>query len=264
MQVRIKIVNNDRNHGLLYSRAMGILNSTGEYLMNLDPDDELEGEDNLEYLYNITRISHAEIITFGISKKKVNKTFINPACPKKTIVVKQPQLFNSIFNKYNFLNDYLITNKLIKREIFLEAYEEFKDEIYNGKWNYHEDNIWSILVNRYAKSRICINKLIYIYNYHNDSLMNKDRLSLIELENLLYRHNMYKKLFKSKKNEKYLISEYLSLLNNLKTGKKNIALLNNTKIKSLIVNYFSFFLANYNCSIHQKKDIISFLGNIIL
>ena len=38
---RIKIVNNDRNHGLLYSRAMGILNSSGEYLLNIDPDDTL-------------------------------------------------------------------------------------------------------------------------------------------------------------------------------------------------------------------------------
>ena len=144
----------------------------------------------------------------------------------------------------------MITNKLIKREIFLKAYKEFKDEIYNGKWNYHEDNIWSILVN--------------IYNYHNDSLMNKDRLSLIELENLLYRHNMYKKLFKSKNYEKYLIREYLYLLNLLNTAKKKIAIINNTKIKSLIVNYFSFFLANYNCSINQAKDIISFLGNNIL
>lgn len=38
---RAKIVNNNRNHGLLYSRAMGILKSKGEYLINLDPDDEL-------------------------------------------------------------------------------------------------------------------------------------------------------------------------------------------------------------------------------
>ena len=75
---RIKIVNNDRNHGLLYSRAMGILNSTGEYLMNLDPDDELEGEDNLEYLYNMTRVSHADIILFGILRKNFNKAYIKP------------------------------------------------------------------------------------------------------------------------------------------------------------------------------------------
>ena len=36
---RIKIINNKNNYGLLYSRAMGIQNSAGEYIMNLDPDD---------------------------------------------------------------------------------------------------------------------------------------------------------------------------------------------------------------------------------
>ena len=53
---RIKIVNNDKNHGLLYSRAMGILNSSGEYLMNLDSDDEINDNDCLEYLYNKTHL----------------------------------------------------------------------------------------------------------------------------------------------------------------------------------------------------------------
>ena len=48
---RIKIVNNDRNHGLLYSRAMGIINSTGEYVFNLDPDDKLSSPINLKFLY---------------------------------------------------------------------------------------------------------------------------------------------------------------------------------------------------------------------
>ena len=52
---KIKIINNDRNHGLLYSRAMGILNCTGEYLLNLDPDDKFYNLRNLEYLYNIVK-----------------------------------------------------------------------------------------------------------------------------------------------------------------------------------------------------------------
>ena len=52
---RIKIVNNDRNHGLLYTRAMGILNSTGEYLMNLDPDDKLISKNDLYNLYKMAK-----------------------------------------------------------------------------------------------------------------------------------------------------------------------------------------------------------------
>lgn len=58
----------------------------------------------------------------------------------------------------------------------------------------------------------------YIYNYNNDSLIN-NRFSLIEFENLLYRHNMYKKLYKSTKDEKYLIAEYFFLFNRLKSEK---------------------------------------------
>ena len=59
---RIKIINNDKNRGLLYSRAMGILKSTGEYLMNIDPDDEIKGKNTLEYLYNKSIISKPDII----------------------------------------------------------------------------------------------------------------------------------------------------------------------------------------------------------
>ncbi len=155
---RIKIVNNDKNRGLLYSRAMGILNSSGEYLMNVDPDDELEGKDNLEYLYNLTKKNHAEIITFAALFKKNNKIFNK--CSIYAKEEKQPKIFNSIFGKDNIISDYWIWNKLIKGELFLKAYEAFKQEIYDKKWNYFEDDIWSILVNKYAKSKICTNKLI--------------------------------------------------------------------------------------------------------
>ena len=49
---RIKIVNYERNRGPLYARAMGILNSKGEYLLNIDSDGILYGNDTLEFLYN--------------------------------------------------------------------------------------------------------------------------------------------------------------------------------------------------------------------
>ena len=63
---RIKIVNNKKNKGLLFSRAMGILNSKGEYLMNLDPDDQLKGTNNLKYLYNKAKRYNVDMIIFII------------------------------------------------------------------------------------------------------------------------------------------------------------------------------------------------------
>ncbi len=71
---RIKIISNKKNEGLLYSRAMGILNSKGEYIMNLDPDDKLEGPDNLEFLYNKASQAKIDIISFGLLKEqRLNK-----------------------------------------------------------------------------------------------------------------------------------------------------------------------------------------------
>ena len=158
---RIKIINNKENRGLLYSRAMGVLNSTGEYLMNLDPDDELEGKDNLEYLYQKTKHSQIDVISFGTYFKGLNRVMLK--CKNFHYVQNQPELFFSAFNSSNRLNDYLIWNKLIRRDVYIKAYEIFKDKIYGDKWNYHEDNIWSILVHKIANSLRCLKKIIYIY-----------------------------------------------------------------------------------------------------
>ena len=73
---RIKIINNTKNSGLLFSRAMGILHSTGEYLLNLDPDDELNSPDNLKYLYKKAVSSNVDIISFNFLLKS-NMKIIN-------------------------------------------------------------------------------------------------------------------------------------------------------------------------------------------
>ena len=253
---RIKIIKNDKNHGLLYSRAMGILNSIGEYLINLDPDDEFKDNECLEYLYNQAKNSNVDIISFDVLNKKNNKIF---NCIKGDKIQHQKELFYSIFNKFNIIEDYLITNKLIKREIFLKAYEDFKEEIYNGKWNYHEDVIWSILVNKHAKSKLCLNKLVYIYNYNKYSLKNKKSWNL-ELENDLYFLETNKKLFKSKEEEKYLIGAYFLIINNLKHSIKSISKIIDNNIKKRTNNFFNNTLKNFNCSSKLRYSINNFLN----
>ena len=113
--IRIKIVNNDRNNGLLYSRTMGIINCTGEYMMNLDPDDRLDGIDNLEFLYNTSKSSDLDFIRYLIKIIPLNEAEVK-------------RVDNLI--KINLKKDYLITNKFIKKKIFLSAYETFKNKIY--------------------------------------------------------------------------------------------------------------------------------------
>ena len=257
---RIKIINNKENRGLLYSRAMGVLNSTGEYLMNLDPDDELEGKDNLEYLYQKTKHSQIDVISFGTYFKGLNRVMLK--CKNLHYVQNQPELFFSAFNSSNRLNDYLIWNKLIRRDVYLKAYEIFKDKIYGDKWNYHEDNIWSILVHKIANSLRCLKKIIYIYNEFPDSLM-KNRFNLIDLNNLIFRHEMYVKIFNSQDESKYLSTEIIVFF--FYIIKMNVLvelIMKNEKVKIKIKNILIDFLQRYPCSELNTNRIKEFLDAI--
>jgi glycosyltransferase involved in cell wall biosynthesis len=176
---RIKIVNNDRNHGLLYSRSMGILNCTGEYLMNLDPDDKFEGDNNLKILYVKSKRLNSETIRFLIKRIALNEYEKN---------------FYKKVDKNQFkTNDYLITNKFVKRKTFLKAYNIFKKNIYSSKWNYHEDEIWNFLIRKKTNFISNINKFIYIYKKNNESLMLNGIGSKLDIKNRIYMYQAIQK-----------------------------------------------------------------------
>ena len=257
---RIKIINNDKNYGLLYSRAIGIISSTGEYLMNLDPDDEYEGQDNLELLYKYAKKSKSDIISFGSLFKDKNEIVFK--CSNFHKIYRQPSILESAFDSTYHLKDCLIWNKLIKRDLFLKAFEIFKQKVYGEKWNYHEDNIWSILVHKYAKTMKCLNKLIYIYNDLSDSLMKK-RYDIIELNNILYRHEMYKIIFTLKNEKNYLFSEIIEIINFFEESEKFFQLMkNNEEIRNKIIEIFIDFNKTYHLENMIKQKVFNFLNQI--
>ena len=131
------------------------------------------------------------------------------------------------------LIDFYITNKLIKKELFKKAYNLYKKYIYGKKWNYYEDNIWSILINKYANSSIFINKKIYYYYKNKDSVMN-NRGNILELKNIIYRNEMYKKIFNNTNEEKYIIAGHIQLLEIFQNNIEKVK--NNTEIKNMFIN----------------------------
>ena len=254
---RIKIINNDKNHGSLFSRAMGILKSRGEYLMCLDPDDKYKSQNNLKYLYNKAKSYNVDVLFFFILY--LPGRWKNGIYTNFNKIMKQPELYKIAFNKNNLLNDFYITNKLIKRELFENAYKLYKKYIYGNKWNYHEDNIWSILIHKIANSLRCLKKIIYIYNEFNDSVM-KNKGNILELENLLYRYDMYKEIFNSADEKKYLIAGYFQLL---EVFENNINIIyKNKKIKKNFIIKMKEFISNYNISESKLKKINLLLNKL--
>ena len=254
---RIRIINNEKNGGLLYSRGMGILNSRGEYLMCLDPDDQLKGANDLKFLYNRAKAFNVDILSFYILYLPGRTKSYNHLSFNK--IIKQPELYHKAFNEGGLLTDFYITNKLVKKELLKNAYELFKKYIYGKKWNFHEDNIWSILVYKYSNSYLFVNKVIYVYYQNNDSLM-KNRENVIELENLLFRHKMYKEILKDKEEEKYLIAECSQLLDFFEKGINVI--INNSEIKDQFINEMNEFIKEYKISEQLINKINLFINKI--
>ena len=91
---------------------MGIMNSSGEYLMNIDPDDILNGKNCLQKLYNIANLNNVEVITFSFYNK--NKNHLK--CSSRNKKIKQPLLMESAYHK-NFIYDDILWNKLVKKKL---------------------------------------------------------------------------------------------------------------------------------------------------
>ena len=252
---RIKIVNNSENKGLLYSRSMGVLYSKGEYIMDLDPDDEIFNESDLEYLYSNTNNSQIDIINFGFLTIHSNGAKNEHVfCNLFNDILLQPKLFD----KFVVDPDFFITNKIIKKEIYLKAYEAYKGKIYGEKCNYADDEVWSGLINKYANSKKCVNRIVYVYHRNIGSLSKKK-------DNFLYCLNLIDW------NEMFIYNIFLE--------KKEVAKTQTIRFLDLIKNTYVFFNSiksnktltekyiNYLSSIKGKfiddKIIIYKINNIL-
>ena len=256
---RIKIINNKKNHGSLFSRAIGVLNSKGEYLMNLDPDDQYKNKNSLKFLYNLAQKLEVDFITFFIFylPDRIKSTQIS----NFNQIIRQPKILESAFSN-NYLSDFYITNKLIKRDLLENAIKIFGNKIYEEKWNYFEDNIWSILLYKYANSTVFINKIVYLYYSKNSDSVMFNRGNILEMKNLLFRNEMFQKIFNNKSEEKYIISAYSELLDIFEKNIKIIKINNETKY--LCFNNLSDFVRKYNLSEKIRLRINNFLDNLSL
>ena len=252
---RIRIINNNRNYGLLYSRTIGIINSKGEYLMNLDPDDSFKGKYSLEIIYNKAKSENIDILSFGTFFQVMNKKVFK--CSNFNKIIFQPKIFELTFDSNGNIRDFLIWNKLIKRELFIKAYELFMSQVYKKYWNFHDDNIWSVLVHKYAKSMFCSKKVIYIYKDNTDSLMKK-LFSETNIINLFYRHQMLEKILKGHDEKKYLIAENNVLVTLFKNMKNYTNLTEQNNLKSKYIKIFINEINDNNNLTTKAKNIIKY------
>ena len=126
---RIKIINNNRNMGALYSRSIAALMSKGEYIFSLDNDDMYFEYDVLDYIYERGKKENLDIIGFltvniynytaKIKKMKNIYTYMYP----EEFYLEQPELSTWLVKfKGKFLvHNNMIWDKCFKSSIYKKA-----------------------------------------------------------------------------------------------------------------------------------------------
>ena len=189
---RIKIINNDQNKGILYSRSISVLEAKGKYIIFLDEKDMFCSKDIFNILYKQTEEENYDIISFQAFENYNNnyKDYdLTIKKNKKIVIGHQPEI--SIYpideNHPIFGNNDLIVGKLIKGGVIKAAVGLLGKERFsqNIKWNV--DNTLFFIICNVAQSYKFVEKygiFHYISQKSESSSLTKEEKTMGELFNL--------------------------------------------------------------------------------
>ena len=225
---RIILIQNKRQKGTLISRNQGVLRSKGEYLMFVDPDDILSN-DILKYVYDLATKFNYELIRFNIYKGN-NKIDLN----KIVNSLKEGPIYQPLLNLYLYYGtgnlkvvDFYITNKLIKRNLFIRTLTKINNFFLNQFMIDCEDGLINFMLYKTSNSLFFIKKIGYYYIQQATSIT------------------------KSKTFMKRLRSNFLYLYYLILNTKNN-------NIEKSCANYYFLFIYYFH-----KNEIIKFFGSFI-
>ena len=252
---RIKILSNEKNMATLYSRNIGILNSEGKYIMNLDNDDLFLDSDVFDTVYNEAEKGNYDIIGCGAVDCKTYNPLLTQIEEglfhdhKDGLTVFQPDLtyFAITVNGEFEQNDLHVWGRLTKTELYKEAIDNFGLNAIGEKRNlsfltWAEDSAMSMALFRYAKSYKFIKKY-GIFHYlaqttasHTsaDSLMKYGYLFFIDTVFDFSHDNI-----KGKKFSVIMIDDVFEKFEKDKYNEKNLKYLKAILIKMLQCQYIS-------------------------
>ena len=153
---RIRIINNEKNMGILYSRCIGVLEAKGKYILNLDQDDFFLDEDLFDALYEEIEDGNFDIVSFmdleiNNYDVDINKMNDGPCTHHPdNLIVRQPELpYFPMFKNEDF--DYVdvqIWGKIFKTKIYKKAVNLLGKERYSTYNAINEDivGVFSICI----------------------------------------------------------------------------------------------------------------------
>lgn len=160
----VKVVHK-QNGGLSDARNVGILNSTGDYLLFLDADDFWKDSTAVQSLVDRINLTHADLLNYSYIKYYEDlKKYINYFEDMEPL----PLEFNKLESIQYLLNNNLYIasacNKLIKKSLFEDG------NLYFVKGIYSEDIDWCLRLLIKAESVDFICENFYCYRQRSGSI----------------------------------------------------------------------------------------------
>ena len=198
---KIKIINHSKNLGLYASRVDCIINSSGKYIILMDPDDLLLNPNLLESLYNYNLGHNLDIIEFTkfnyLEKKKYlyENKYNNHYHNFSNTIINQPQLSDLLFyipnkDKYSKIICRFSGNKIFRKEILLKTVNFIGKDYYKEFFITADDTLINIISFQFANNYSNINYPGYMYNIREKS-MTHGKKKVFDYNYLLFNKKLY-------------------------------------------------------------------------
>ena len=261
---RIILLKNFQRKGTLICRNLGVFKSKGKFLLFVDSDDLLS-DNILNYLAILVKNYDYDLTRFNLY---IGDYDLN--LPKIVYLLKNKPLFRTNIFFHLFFGfgkllqlDFYITNKLIKRQLFIRVLNSVNQYFLKQFMIDCEDGLINFMLYKLSESYYFTRKIGYYYVITKESITHesvdfKKRLK----SNFLY----FKYIIESTKNnniEKTIANHIFTHIYN----DHHYVIINSLKY---LKRDFQFFLKTINLYIHNKfiplktKLILKYLRNVII
>ena len=225
---RIRLIRNQYNRKILYSKSIAALNSNGQYIIQLDQDDIFIRNDVFDMLYYEAETNNLDLVhirdfiksSFHFEKKTyVNTPMTHLVFPRDMHYKQQPEL-----TQRNFVdnNNYLLWGLLIKADLYKKSIYKLWPIIMNYQLIFHEDYTISFMIIILTKRYKYLNNFALIHLSH-DFAASKNYLANNEyfLGILFFASTLYNYYIKYHQEEIYIMLNYVNLfLGEFKVAKR--------------------------------------------
>ena len=253
---RIKIINNLKNMGTLYSRCIAALVAKGKYIFSLDNDDMYFNGDIFDFISNKGENENLDIVGFqtinfwNYTDSIYQMQDIYPYQYPNEYFISQPELGRwTISFKGKFLvHNNMIWDKCIKSEVYKKAINLLGKKRYSTYLIWAEDTLINYIIFNVAES------FKYVHKYGIFHFKNKKTASAIQpTEHKLFAEIFFLEIIyefsKNSTDKNFAVEQSIYIKNNINLNKYS----NHTSLISLKSTLHKILNNSYITKLNKRK-----------